>query len=1008
MIMRRMNTMLGRIIALILALVILVQCGQVVAAEPRSYQPPANTPVIPWKRFSIEYAVRIVGNALTSKVEFYITNDGGLTWTKYGEDPDKISPMVISVPSEGTYGLITAVSTNVRPSFAPRPGTRPDRFVIVDRTPPTAEWLSPNAEKVLLTDAGVELVWSTSDLHLGLSPVDIEYSTDGGNFWLPLRDKLPAKGSINWNPPVLEGQTDITLRLIATDLAGNKRIVKNKTTFSLDNTPPVVTILGPTSSGDFNFDVEYTATDSDTSVKKVELFYTVDGGTEWFYFGPDEDLSTPIHFNAPAAKEVGLYIVATDKNGNANPTPVRGAMPMAYVTLDMEPPQVDILPPFTTSGQVIAKDEAVDIRWTASDINIKDNSAIIQLSRDGGATWTDLTFDQPANGYWQWIPSVVGNNLLLKISVSDVMGNIGTAISMPFSVDEKRPTMQFESITPINNGQDRVINSQQDYAPQNNDIWAPPVPSTNELESETIDDLPAKTVADVQNDNALGNPFAPVEEVTESETITEELPSDDMTISDLDIPAPIEEDGVPTLDDSFANNEITDEEFSPVDSENDPLNIESFSEENEAILAPQTNDGLDDLGDLGLDSIPDVPQIAEETKETNTETANEPIDNGNEFDVIPEPESFDTDDSMGGDDMAIPDIPTISDTASENTDTIEEVDTPTSTMFEETTTQEAIPAIPDLPAPTDTEGGDDFGLGLPPVDNVTEETTETLDLPLDFDAELPAEPLISTEDILAQAQTAFEEEEDLDTAETLAKQVIKQDPENAQAYAIVASVLTEKGNYDSAFDYAHKAINLAPESAEYLQILGYAQYQKAVEINKMLSSSDLNPNQASNLGTQLMTSLDQAQAAYSKMISSTNDADVKEGYYRLAQVDYFKATRVMDDEVQVADTLRKAIANYQKAYSIGEPDYREVLQIGICNYRLTDYDQSEQWLEKAQEIAPVGRTPKEAFFYLALINEKTDRNEEALPFWQKVAEFYPEGSSYRKLAETRIAALSGL
>ena len=136
MIMRRMNTMLGRIIALILALVILVQCGQVVAAEPRSYQPPANTPVIPWKRFSIEYAVRIVGNALTSKVEFYITNDGGLTWTKYGEDPDKISPMVISVPSEGTYGLITAVSTNVRPSFAPRPGTRPDRFVIVDRTPP--------------------------------------------------------------------------------------------------------------------------------------------------------------------------------------------------------------------------------------------------------------------------------------------------------------------------------------------------------------------------------------------------------------------------------------------------------------------------------------------------------------------------------------------------------------------------------------------------------------------------------------------------------------------------------------------------------------------------------------------------------------------------------------------------------------------------------------------------------------------------------------------------------
>ena len=1031
--------MRGRIFALFLILAACIQFPRGLAVEPRSYQPPANTPVIPWKRFSIAYAVRIVGNAATSKIEFYITDDGGLTWNKYGEDPDKISPMVITVPAEGTYGLITAVSTNVRPALPPRPGTRPDRFVIVDRTPPQAQWLSPVSEQILLTESGIELAWTSSDPHLGLTPVDIEYSTDGGNFWLPLREKLPAKGSISWNPPVMEGQSDIALRLIATDLAGNKRIVRNKATFTLDNEPPVITILGPSSSGSFKFDIDYTATDNESGIKNIELYYTVNGGTEWYYFGPDSDLTSPISFSSPAAKEVGLYIVATDRNGNKTPSPARGAMPMAYVTLDLEPPQVNILPPFTSSGEVISMNSPVDIRWNASDANIKEGSTQIQLSRDGGATWTDLTFDREANGSWQWIPDTPGNNLLLKISVSDLMGNIGTAVSMPFSVDEKRPAMQFESITPLENnaGTDSGFNtlpSQPDTSSQNDDLWAPPVPSTVELESETITDLPIpESTAPVKPENAdanpLDNPFASIAAETPS-AVDSDLPTDALVNDNLDIPPAVDEEPVPTLNDNFANNEISDSDFAPLDDTDMNLPVpENITEETveqttEEIPVPPAED---DFSDLGLDSIPDLPAPADETldiTETETTESSAPDDsllNADDFTAIPEPgslqpEEADVDNSEK--DMSIPAIPDIDSTTSEsieditipeplplNDNTLEQPSTPTENAD--------MPVIPDIPAPAETVAEESEDFSLPPIAEEAESTVtsaaESLDLPLDLTEEIPqaaAKPAVS--DLLTQAQTAFEEEVDYDKAESLAKEVIKLDPDSAQAYAIVASVLTEKGNYDSAFDYAHKAINLAPESAEYLQILGYAQYQKATEINRMLSSSDLTPAQASNLGAQLITALDQSSEAYSKMLSSTNEIDVKEGYYRLAQVDYFKATRIMNDEIEIADTLRKAIANYQKAYAIGQPDYREVLQIGICNYRLTDYAQAEQWLEKAQEVAPVERAPKEAFFYLALINEKTNRPAEALPFWEKVAEFYPDNSSYKKLAQTRISALSGM
>ena len=77
------------------------------------FTPPPDTPVIPWLRFSIQYAVRILGNDGPSSIFFYVTTDGGLTWRLLGEDPDKKSPMLVTVPSEGTYGFATVVASGV-------------------------------------------------------------------------------------------------------------------------------------------------------------------------------------------------------------------------------------------------------------------------------------------------------------------------------------------------------------------------------------------------------------------------------------------------------------------------------------------------------------------------------------------------------------------------------------------------------------------------------------------------------------------------------------------------------------------------------------------------------------------------------------------------------------------------------------------------------------------------------------------------------------------------------
>ncbi len=952
----------------------LTLAGSLFAGEVRTFAPPPETPVIPWTRFNIQYAVRIVGAEGPSKVMFYITTDGGASWKYFGEDKDLRSPMMITVPGEGTYGFTTIISTPLRQGTAPRPGTRPDSFVIVDRTPPTATWITPGAQEIALNANGsITLAWESADAHLGLTPVTLEYSTDGGNFWLPLREKLPAKGSINWTPPLLEGENEIMLRMIASDLAGNKRIVKNRARFLIDRQPPVVSINGPRSAGGYEFDVNYTATDDRSGIGQVELYYTLNDGQEWFFFDSDKDLSKQsMTFHSPSsAQRVGLYLVAADKRGNRTAPPARGARPMLNVELDLQAPQVTILPPFSSTSTVIAKTEPTAIRWSASDVNIRENSAKVEYSVDNGQTWVTLATNQPSNGTYSWTPNLEGDNILLKVSVEDQMNNTGTALSMPFRIDAQRPDTRIDNVIPtnppstINNGLDStqpINNGSSGSNPFDpvipgspSGINTPPANSnppagnnntapTADIEIPGIQDplgnTPTATTAATETTTppattavaATTTPTTPTISgvPTESSTpVTAEVTTPTTppatTGSNIDIP------GFPSTggDEPNADNTET-TKISPADT-----TIPSIGN-TAPITAPNT-------GDLGGISMPPSPGA------DNTTTGTSPVaDTKNNTEIQ----------AIGTDDTTIPSI-------SPNT---------------------GIPEIPQIPTTGE--------MGVTSIDKIS--ATETT----------PATALNPAQ-LLDQAEQSYANGGNQDEALRIAKEALAKDPNNARGYALLASIYTEKQKFEDAINNAERATRLAPGENRYLQILGYAQYAKANSINRAIASGTVPSAQVHRFTAQVVQSLEDSEKAYQQMLNTANssETDRKEAYYRLGQIDYFRATRILKDKDIASTSLRKSIANYEKAYAIGAPEYREVLQIGICNYRLTDYDQAERWLVKAQELAPTNRPPKEAFFYLAMIHEKMNRPDNAITFWEKVAQLYPQGSKYQQLAGSRVAAL---
>lgn len=880
-----------------------------VAGEARTVTPPPDTKVIPWTRFSVQYVTRIVGQS-QAKVVFFITRDNGASWQLYGEDPDMTPPMNVTVPGEGTYGFLTEIATPSQPARTPRPGTRPDRFVIVDRTPPTLRWLSPAPGRDAVTgEGGMNLAWEATDPHMGSAPVAIEYSLDGGASWLPVRENLPAKGSINWTPPASAGQGEITLRLAAVDLAGNKAYLRNKAQFSLDRDAPQVSITGPASATSYDFPIAYSATDAQSGVATVEFYYSTNGGADWYYAGADADLTSPmpVSLQTPPARQVGLYMVASDKRGNRTPLPVKGTRPMFVVDIDKDAPQVTVLPPFTNRQLIIPTDRATTIAWSAADVNIKRDSAKVELSTDGGSTWRMLADNLPANGNWAWTPGQKGENLLLRVAVSDRMGNTGYGLSASFTVDEKRPETAITVVTPKTDGGEGMSGLSVLGGTPSTTTSAPADPWKATLPNE--DAIPG--MADENGNPATSTAAVVTEPVTTKPVVTPR-------------------ETVAAVNDGMA--------IPPANPNNPkPVSADPGRKDNEVPPSPDT-------------VIPSVGGTADAV--VVTPPANP---------VTPK----------SGDDAGAVVIPPIPGAVA-------------TTAGAATTTADAGTVIP----PISPEGIGAIGT---PGETAGGRVA---------DANLDAGQLLDQADQL-YAAGKFEE------AEKPVRQALAKDPKNARAYALLSTVLTEKGRFEDAIASADHAIQLAPGETRYLQVYGYAQYSMASAIQQEIAQKKVPEGQIGTFTQQVAQALDTSERAYSRVLTAKDPAEVKEASYRLGQIDYFRATKLMRDKALQATGLRKAITNYENAYKTAgtKPDYREVLQLGICYYRLDEYDRAEQWLEKAQEVSSESRPPKEAIFYLAMIREKMERFDDALALWEKVAQQYEEGSTYRTLAQKRISDL---
>jgi hypothetical protein len=203
------------------------------AGDPAPTSPPAfnqlpardgggGTLLVASPKFKLQYAIDDAGPNGAATVELWITQDGGRTWIRRGDDQDRVSPIDVDLGGEGTFGLcLVARSASGLGDQPPAPGDPPQSWVEVDSTPPAVQLLTPQVGTGP-NSGKVAIAWRASDLHLAPKSVSLSWRHDQpGAQWQPVADALENAGQFVWTVPAAVPQR-FHLKVEAIDTVGHR------------------------------------------------------------------------------------------------------------------------------------------------------------------------------------------------------------------------------------------------------------------------------------------------------------------------------------------------------------------------------------------------------------------------------------------------------------------------------------------------------------------------------------------------------------------------------------------------------------------------------------------------------------------------------------------------------------------------------------------------------------------------------------------------------------------
>jgi len=197
------------------------------------------------------------------------------------------------------------------------------------------------------------------------------------------------------------------------------------------------------------FDVEYDLQAiGPWGVAKVELWGTHNGGRTWQSYGVDPDNRSPIRVTVPGAGVYGFRILVDGANGVSATSPRAGDTPELVVTVDLQPPTVELLAANLGQGNQV---DQLLIRWTATDTNLEPRPIGLFYSTFPNGPWSTIAAGLENTGVYTWrLERHIPDRFYLRLEARDTAGNLATyQPSTPITLARPQPTGRLRGVRSV-------------------------------------------------------------------------------------------------------------------------------------------------------------------------------------------------------------------------------------------------------------------------------------------------------------------------------------------------------------------------------------------------------------------------------------------------------------------------------------------------------------------------------------------------------------------------------
>ena len=182
-----------------------------------------------------------------------------------------------------------------------------------------------------------------------------------------------------------------------------------------------------TKSRRFAWDYEIPAVRAAAGPLRAELWTTQDGGVTWQRTAVDNDGNSPIDVTLTAAGLYGVRLELVAEAGDESGGPRSGAAPEAWVGIDEEPPQVELVEISRDESAPLA---ALVIRYVVREPLIAPGAVRLLYSPNAEGPWATIADGVDNQGEHRWTPDRnVPAKVYVRVEAVDVAGNMGSATS---------------------------------------------------------------------------------------------------------------------------------------------------------------------------------------------------------------------------------------------------------------------------------------------------------------------------------------------------------------------------------------------------------------------------------------------------------------------------------------------------------------------------------------------------------------------------------------------------